>query len=141
MEILNLGGWVFYLKEDNCGSLDKQKCGKWMYFFSSKEYASEVCQKAIENNIVVQCKHTDANEGVACFYIEVDDIKAHKAVINFFIENKLIRKTKTGKLFNIPFKLDNQTRNREYGKNFQGEVKLEKFIDLQTGEWIYESKE
>lgn len=140
MKILNQFGWVYYLNEDTFNTLTDDKCGKWMYFFSNKEYASEVCSKAIENNIVVQSKHSDANEGVACFYLEIDDIDTHKAIISFFIENNLIRKTKTGKLYNISFKLDNQTRTQEYGADFVSELKLEKFVNLQTGEWIYKEE-
>ena len=138
MKIINQFGWVYYLDENKGSSLDDDKCGKWMYFFGDNEYAKGICKKAIEENIVVQCKHTDASEGVACFYLEVDDIKTHKLVIEFFIKNGLIRKTKTGKLYNISFKLDNQTRAGEYGDTFSTEIKLEKFVDLKSGDWIFE---
>ena len=48
----------------------------------------------------------------------------------------MIRKTKTGKLYNISFKLDNQTRAMEYGDKFKGKITLSDFINLETGEWI-----
>ena len=51
------------------------------------------------------------------------------------MENNLIQKTKAGKLFNISFKLDDQTRAGEYGADFKSEIKLADFIDLYTGEW------
>lgn len=57
-------------------------------------------------------------------------------MISYFIENNLIRRTKTGKLYNISSKYDNQTRAGEYGDDFKGEIKLEKFINLNTGEWL-----
>lgn len=133
-EQVRLGGWVFYVGE-NHESLEEHKCGKWMYFFGDESYADEMCRKAVENEVCVEAKHSDAVEGVCCFYLNGDDISAHKRVIQFFIDNNLIRKTKAGKLYNISFKFDDQTRAGEYGGDFKGEIKLEQFIDLQSGEW------
>ena len=48
----------------------------------------------------------------------------------------MIAKTKTGKLYNISFKLDRQTLAGEYGENYNGTIKLEQFLNLQTGEWL-----
>lgn len=134
MERIELGGWVFYLsgKEE---LLDEHKCGKWMFFFSNREFAEEICQNAIEAGVVYECKHSDAEEGVACFYLNGDDIENHKRAIRFFLNNNLIRRTKTGKLYNIGFKYDDQTRAGKYGNEFKAEIKLDRFIDLNTGEW------
>lgn len=80
------------------------------------------------------CKiHTDS--GVICFYVNGDDTENHKRVIRFMMENNLIRKTKKGTYYNISFKFDKQTSCREYGADFEGRLKLENFIDLQTGEF------
>lgn len=128
-------GWVFYLG-DTVEQLDENKCGKWMYFFGDVDYAAKLCQEAVEDEVVVEAKHSDASEGVCCFYLNGDDIEAHKRTIQFFLDHDLIRKTKTGKLYNISFKFDNQTRAGEYGKNFQSDIRLEQFLDLSTGEWI-----
>ena len=134
MQEIILGGWVFYLGSDY-SEIDQDKCGKWMYFFGDKERAEKICRKAINEGVVCECKHSDENTGVACFYLNGDDIDGHKRVIQFFIDNDLIRRTKTGKLYNISFKYDNQTDNGEYGKDFKAEIKLDEFIDLNTGEW------
>ena len=48
----------------------------------------------------------------------------------------MIRRTKSGKLFNISFKLDDQTRAGAYGDDFKAELKLESLMDLKTGEWL-----
>jgi hypothetical protein len=40
------------------------------------------------------------------------------------------------RFYNISFKYDDQTRAGEYGEDFKGEIKLERFINLDTGEWI-----
>lgn len=52
------------------------------------------------------------------------------------LENNLIRRTKTGRLYNISFKFDDQTLAGEYGSDFEGKIKLEQFVDLNTGEFI-----
>ena len=142
MKIVKLGGWVSYHSEE-INYIDSDKGGKWMHFFDATnvDYVSKVCEMSIKKDIVTNVKHTDVKEtgsvtGVVCFYLNFDDLDTQKKVIGFLIENQLIRKTKTGKLFNISFKLNNQTRNNEYGKEFNTEIKLSKFIDLETGEWL-----
>jgi len=134
--------WVYYIDENDC-DLDPHKCGKWMYFFDKNgiDFAETICRKAIEDGIVAECKHTrfdvlPADSGVCCFYLEGDDISAHKRVIAFFMRNNLIKKTKAGKYYNISFKFDDQTRAGEYGEEFTSEIKLANFIDLSTGEWL-----
>lgn len=135
MNIVNARGWVFYISEEAV-NLDKHKCGKWMYFFEDRQFVEKICTEAVNKGIVVEAKHSDAGNGVACFYLNFDDTAAHRKTIQYFINNNLIRRTKAGKLYNISFKLDDQTRAGEYGKDFQAEIKLEKFINLETGEWL-----
>lgn len=137
-------GWFWYFsgKEE---LLDREKCGKWMYFFNNQEFAKIICKKAIEEKICYECKCSDlefdnADRGVVCFYLNVDDIDNHRRVITFMLENKLIQRTKTGKLYNISFKLDSQTRAKEYGADFEGKIKLAEFVDLETGEWIIKKR-
>ena len=134
MQVIQLGGWVFYLSSAY-KEIDRDKCGKWMYFFGDRERAEKICKSAINQGVVSECKHTDGETGVACFYLNGDDIKGHKKVIQFFIDNDLIRRTKSGKLYNISFKYDSHTGNGEYGKDFIAEIKLDKFIDLNTEKW------
>ncbi len=133
MRIINLGPWVFYI--EGKPQFDEHKVGKWMYFFKDKERVAGLCKAAVEQRIVLEAKHSDALDGVSCFYLGCDDVESHKKVIQFFLDNDMIQKTKTGKLYNISFKLDDQTRAGEYGEMFQSEIKLEQFLDLYTGEW------
>lgn len=135
-------GWFWFLsgKEEE---LEKDKCGKWMHFFDNQSFAQEICQKAIDEGACVECKCTDMEltgetTGVICFYLNGDDIDNHRRVINFMLKNSLIKKTKTGRFYNMSFKFDEQTRAGEYGADFEGKIKLEQFIDLQTEEWIHE---
>ena len=79
-------------------NLDRYKCGKWMHFFNNKKFAVHICEEAVANGICEEAKHTDAAEGVCCFYLNCDDNERHKRVLSYFIENDLIRKTKAGKL-------------------------------------------
>lgn len=138
--MLKKDGWYWYfLVGENL--LEKHKCGKWMYFFEDQKFAQQICQKAIEEKVCYVCKCTDMEitmtpTGVICFYLNGDDMENHKRVISFMINNNLIRKTKTGKLYNNSFKFDDQTRAGEYGADFEGKIKLDKFINLQTGEFI-----
>lgn len=132
-------GWFWYLSGEE-SKLEKDKCGKWMHFFTDQEFAKNICQKAIDEKVCYECKCSDmeimqTTPGVICFYLNEDDLQNHKRVINFMIENNLIRKTKSGRFYNESFKLDNQTRAMQYGKDFVATVKLEQFIDLNTGEW------
>ncbi len=127
-------GWVYYLADEI--NLDENKTGKWMYFFDNIDFVSKLCESAVKNNIVVEAKHSDKSEGVACFYLNYDDIEVHKKTIQYFLENDLIKMTKTGKLYNIAFKLDSQTKAGEYGDDFESDIKLCRFIDLNTREWL-----
>ena len=106
-----------------------------MYFFDNKEFVNSICREAVGNNIVSQAKHTNDENGVACFYLNADDIEGHKKVIQFFLSKNLIRKTQSGKLYNISFKFDNQTLDGQYGNDFKATIKLEDFVDLYTGEF------
>ncbi len=139
MEVIKQFGWVYYLGDDS--ELDVDKVGKWMYFFNNRKFVEKICAEVIEQGIVVESKHSDAEEGVACFYLNCDDLEGHKKVISYFLENNLIRKTKAGKLYNISFKLDEQTSLLEYGSSFKSEIRLAKFIDLTTGKWIITEEE
>lgn len=140
--MLKMGGWCWYLSGEE-EKLDEHKCGKWMYFFDDQSFAQKICEKAIAEGVCYECKCTDMEvqmtpQGVICFYLNGDDRANHKRVIQFMMDNKLIRKTKTGKYYNISFKFDDQTRAGEYGADFEGKIKLEQFIDLKTGARIRE---
>lgn len=53
------------------------------------------------------------------------------------LDNRPIRKTKSGKLYKISFKYDSQTHAGKYkGSGFAGEIKLADFVDLETGEFV-----
>ena len=134
-EKLDMLNWVVFFDPDK-KQCDKDKAGKWMCFFYNSDFAENICQKAVDEGIVAQAKHSNAESGVCCFYVEYDDNAAHKRCIQFFLDNDLIRKTKTGKLYNIPFKLDKQTRSGEYGNDFKAEIKLADFLDPVTREWL-----
>lgn len=148
MKTLTNLGWIYYIGDTS--ELIEDKVGKWMYFFKESDnvnYVKKLCADAVEQGIVSEAKHTNPDSfglnpygsddsGVCCFYLNCDDIDRHKKVLSYFIKNNMIQKTKTGKLYNISFKLDNQTRAMEYGDKFKGKITLSDFIDLETGEWI-----
>ena len=140
-------GYIYYVADD--AKFDNNKVGKWIYRFTvdGVDFAEQKCKEAVEKGIVKEAKFTNpltvefnphSKDGscIACFYLHIDDMETHKKVINFFIENNMIRKTKTGRYYNNSFKLDTQTLNNEYGEDFVPVLKLEQLIDLNTGEWI-----
>ena len=138
MKVVNIPGWIYYLGDEPL--LEGSKVGKWMYFYRNKEgweFAKKMCQKAVESEIVSEAKCSVIPiQGVSCYYLNIDDDAGHKRIIHFFMDHDMIQQTKTGKLYNISFKLDTQTQARKYGSDFQSELKLEQFVDLNTGEWI-----
>lgn len=135
MRVIKNPAWVYYLADTDL-HFDEVKVGKWMYFFGDRQFVETICREAIEQNIVEECKHSNADDGVSCFYLNDDDLDGHRRVIAFFIKNDLIRKTKKGKLYNISFKHDTQTLAGEYGDDYHSDIKLEEFVNLETGEWI-----
>ena len=144
MKMGHFGGWYWFSNGEE-DKLISEKCGKWMYFFTDQVEAMKLCKLAIDSNVCCLCKCADlAEQGTAqgpiCFYSNVDDIKTHKYILAFMLHFGLIKKTKTGRLYDIPFKLDSQTRAGEYGTDFEGKIKLSQFIDLYTLKWIYPEK-
>lgn len=108
-----------------------------MYFFgkTSQERIKELCTRAIQEGVCIECKHSNAESGLSCFYMNCDDLKAHRRILHFFIENRMISRTKSGNLTNISFKRDEQTQTGQYGEAFGSPIKLDHYLDLKTGEW------
>lgn len=74
--------------------------------------------------------------GVFCLYLNGNDREGHKRVLRYMLDDGLIRKTKSGRLYNISFKYNSQTYAGKYkGSGFTGEIKLADFVDLETGEY------
>ncbi|MCR5768669.1 MAG: hypothetical protein K6G45_09285 [Lachnospiraceae bacterium] len=140
MQELHIPGWFYYVLDDLAPKFNPNKVGKWMYFYKGTdgfEFTKKMCKLAIESKITFEAKISDNPfQGVSCFYTEIDDLKTHKKIISFFLEHNMIRKTKTGKLYDISFKLDSQTTAGQYSSNFNSELKLSEFINLNTAEWI-----
>ncbi len=140
MKIVDVPGWKYFVDESRYGKFDPAKVGKWMFFYKSQsahEFAAEKCREAVERGVICESKVSDNPiEGVSCFYLNCDDMDGHKGVIQFFLDNNMISRTKNGRLYNISFKLDRQTINGEYGQNFKPVIKLDEFIDLNSGKWL-----
>lgn len=116
--------WVYYVSENHTEEkYDPDKVGKWMYFFYNRDFVDRVCSEAVERKIVNSAKYSNDIKGVACFYINGDDLVAHKRVLNYFFEKHLIPKGKYSKL-------------GKYGKDFHARIRLSDFVDLETGRWL-----
>lgn len=125
--------WVFYVDPTQASKFEEHKVGKWMYFFKDAEFADRICRLAVEEGAVAESKRRNAPDGVCCFYLHYDDDTGHRKILAFLLKHGLIQKTKAGRLYDISFKLDDQTRAGEYGDAFHSELKLSRFVDLDTG--------
>ena len=141
MEI-NCDTWYWYLSGKETETLTEES-GKWMLFFPAAELkkARNVCKKAITEKVCVLSKCRDMravheDEGVMCFYVNADDAEGHKRIIRFMLDNNLVPRTRTGRLYDMSFKLDKQTEQGEYGDKFVAVLKLHDFIDLNTGNFL-----
>ena len=128
--------WVYYISENRTEEYDPDKVGKWMYFFYNRDFVDRVCSEAVERKIVNSAKYSNDIKGVACFYINGDDLVAHKRVLDYFFEKHLIPKGKYSKFRDISFKFDSQTLLGKYGKDFHARIRLSDFVDLETGRWL-----
>ena len=134
MKILHTPGWIYYYSENQTNQ-NPEKTGKWMFDINDINEASKLCSMAVESGIVQTAKHGSPFGLKALFYADYDDLEAHKKIITFFLEHDLIPRTRNGRLFNISFKLDSQTRQGQYGENYHPFLTLDHFLDLDTGKW------
>ena len=109
------------------------------------ERADELCARGRPSRArssrrsVARAKHvalSRAGTGVCCFYLNGDDTEAHRRAIGFLLGHGLVRRTKAGRLYNVSFKFDEQTRAGEYGDDFHAKICLADFVDLDTGEFL-----
>ena len=136
--------WFYYRSKNIPETEDTKNFGKWMFFFDKEKKGKEtieLCKKAVKEGVVEVCKHTEClidkeGTGVCCFYCDKDDMSSHKRILKFFLDNNLIPLTKDLKLYNISFKLNEETRNKVYGSNIERPIKLENFVNLYTYEWL-----
>lgn len=129
-------GWLYFINENDNEYMQKygDSVGKWMWFFNNLEQASYHCSLAVANDVVTQskCTYPTIANGVCCLYCGLFDFDRHIKILQFLLNNNLIRKTKNGRLYNISFKSDFETRKKRYGKAFIPSLKLSYFIDLDT---------
>lgn len=97
------------------------------------------------NAVVAEAKYSNTEtqiaagqkNGACSLYLNNNDKESHKRALRHMLDNGLIRKTKSGKPYNISFKYDSQTYAGKYkGSGFSGEIKLAGFVDLETGEFV-----
>ena len=89
-----------------------------MFFFSPFKTAlmDDIVGTAVLDGFVVEAKYSNpetliaagSKHGVCCFFLNGNDREVHKRVLSYMLENGLIRKTKSGKLYNISFKFDSE---------------------------------
>lgn len=139
--------WIWFIDKERIHDIEPAQCGKWMFFFSPFKTArmDDIVGTAVLNGVVAEAKYSNPEtliaagqkNGVCCFYLNGNDREGHKKVLRYMLNNGLIRKTKSGRLYNISFKYDSQTYAGKYkGSGFTGEIKLADFVDLETGKFV-----
>ncbi len=83
---------MYYVNEAEAKKFDDSKVGKWMYFFKDNDFAAKICEKAVADGVVAEAKHSNAPDGVCCFYLHFDDKEAHKRCITYFLKTVLSEK-------------------------------------------------
>ena len=139
-EIIGHGIWTFYVA-DGWESLDPGRLGKWMVPVDDESDASELCEAAVDEGIVLEAKHETEPEaaagGVTCFlYLHGDDDEGHRRLAAWLLANGLVPRSADGALEDLEFKHDRQTRAGQYGDAFVPDVTLGQFVDLATGEMV-----
>ena len=133
--------WRFYIDPEAAARLSDDECGKWMVFFTDAEKASSICEDAVASGAVAEAKHSTAlsvslsrdGRGVMCLYVNGGDAEGQAKAVRFLVDRGLVRKAKSGKLCDMPFKYDWQTRMNMYGKGFHPFLHLSDLVDLETG--------
>ncbi len=133
MYISENNDWIRYSSQNNWKLSTIKDCGKWMFYYKSREFAVQIITKAIDQEIVTYAKHTKSSSGIACLYASGTNIENNLQVINFMIENNLIRLTNDLNYFDTTFKFNSQSWQKEYGNPFEGTIRLSSLIDLNTG--------
>ncbi|WP_406613827.1 hypothetical protein ACJA23_02860 [Mycoplasma corogypsi] len=142
--------WKWFIDEETIKTLDTDENGKWLIFAKHEniEYLDDLVLKGFEQESFIAVKRTNEiydpvygiDSVVYIFYANYSDYDRHIKILSFLKENNLIRKTKTGKYFNISFKLDEQTLEGEYMWNggVNSTLKLNMIMDLDTGDFYDE---
>ncbi|GED03417.1 hypothetical protein [Bacillus atrophaeus] len=79
--------------------------------------------------------HSKDGSWVIVWY-STDEKKDLKGLAKYLISNGLVPKTKSGKYCSISFKYDEQTRNGEYGEQFNASISQKDLMDLNTGNFF-----
>lgn len=100
---------------------------------------------AVLDGVVIEVKYSSpetaivagSKQGVYCFCLNGNDREGHKRILSYMLDNGLVRRTKSSKLYNISIKYDSETYARRHkGSGFSGKIKLTDFVDLETGMFI-----
>ena len=134
-EYFRIANWLCY---STGKEIDKKRVGKWMLYGRDLVYLNCLAKDAVLKGIVSSSKVgwiPQNGAHVVCFYLDITDKEGHKKILKYLIDNECIPKNKDGRYKNIAFKMDMQTDNGEYGKDFKAKLNLEDFIDRTTGEF------
>ena len=100
--------WIWFINKERIQDIDPAQCGKWMFFFSpfKTTLMDDIVGTALLDGIVAEAKYSNpetlitagTKHGVCCFYLNGNDREGHKRILNYMLDDGLVRKTKSGKL-------------------------------------------
>lgn len=113
--------------------------GKWLIFFNNFEFADKLCKELIEKGVILEANHSvGGTYGVCRFFVESKDLKQHKKLLRYLIDNDYIPRTKKENyLYNVAFKLQLQSdRGEYYETGFRNLLNLSDLVDLESGDFL-----
>lgn len=126
VKVLVSDEWVRYYG-DTESELNLDMVGKWICAYTKKDFAEHISRKAIVEGVVSACQHSNADEGIICFYVNGEDLEEHRRLISWMLSHDLLHRDENGVLDNIEFTYDMQTTTKET------DFTLESFVDLVSG--------
>ena len=123
-------GWNFFTgdKTNTLGAT----CGKWEDHFTDSSFAHHVCREAIAQGAAAAAKMSDAGKGVCCFYINGNDMEAHKRMLEFMLCKNMIRRRGDGAFFDTRF-IFNPFEKSSLQTECLSDIKLSQFVNLKRG--------
>lgn len=130
MESKKTSFWITYRDPESYPTAS-DAYGRWVCTFTDRSKIARICQDAVAEHIVPECKYTDVDAGQCCFYLNGTDLASQERILRYLILNGLIPETVYGRLDNIPFELEQST-----GGASPVPFCLDHFINLYTREFI-----
>lgn len=124
--------WTYYEREGY--TLDSIKAGGWIWYFKRIIDAKKKCQDTVELELAGASKHSNSDDGVAIFSLNIDDIEGHIKLIEYMIENDMIEYEHDNVYRDISFVVSLSSTTPMLQHSIPQMLKLSSFVNLETHE-------